>query len=224
MVNAADVAPFPRPVTGGARISRGLLSAVFAIGTAAVSHSAAGHLPHGVVLLLALAISVPVCSVLSSVRLSRGRLGAAVLFSQVVLHGLFAFFPASGAVGGAVVGGSHAGHGAHGGVQAGVHATTAIEATQSGTVAAVLPDAPMMLAHVLAGIFTYAVLRRGELVLEALAGLLRLRPIVLLLQGPVLQAGPRRIRAHRTFTTTVLGDLWLGGGAQTLRGPPLLVN
>ncbi|MGJ9426625.1 hypothetical protein ACHABX_12375 [Nesterenkonia halotolerans] len=220
MVNAADAAPSPRPVRGGARISRGLLAAVLATGAAALSHSAAGHTPHWIVLLLALAISVPVCSVLSSVRLSRGRLGAAVLFSQAVLHGLFAFFPASGAVSGAVVGGSHAGHGAHDGVQAGV----AIEATQSGTVAAVLPDAPMMLAHVLAGIFTYAVLRRGELVLEALAGLLRLRPIVLLLQRPVLQAGPRRIRAHRTFTTTVLRDLWLGGGAQTLRGPPLLVN
>lgn len=181
-------------------------------------------MPHGIVLLLALALSVPVCAVLSSVRLSRGRLGAAVLFSQAILHGLFALFPANWASSGAVVAGSHAGHGAHAGGQAGVHATTAIEATQPGTVAAVLPDAPMMLAHVLAGIFTYAVLRRGELVLEALSGLLSLRPIVLLLRRPVLLAGPCRIRAHRSFTTTVLRDLWLGGGAQTLRGPPLLVN
>ncbi|WP_218221188.1 hypothetical protein [Nesterenkonia sp. Act20] len=220
MVNAADAVPSLRPVTGGARIARGLLAAVFASGTAAISHSAAGHPPHWIVLLLALALSVPVCAVLSSVRLSRGRLGAAVLFSQAVLHGLFAIFPASGAAGGAVVVGTHTGHGAHGGVQAGA----AIEVAQTGTVAGVLPDAPMMLAHVLAGIFTYGVLRRGELVLEGLTRLLSLRPIVLLLQPPALLAGPRRIRAHRSFTTTVLRDLWLGGGAQTLRGPPLLVN
>ncbi|MCH8563584.1 hypothetical protein LTH96_10975 [Nesterenkonia sp. LB17] len=209
-------------MTGTARLTRGLLAATLAIGSAAISHSAAGHhMPHWIVLVLALAVSLPVCASLSAVRLSRARLGAAVGFSQAVLHGLFALLPATGASASATVNSdaaAHAGHAAHD------HAVTVVGAAQTSTVAQVLPDAPMIIAHVCAAIFSFGVIRRGELILQALAALLLLRPVLLLFLRPVSLTGPRAIRAHDSFSTVILRDLWLGGGAQTLRGPPVLVS
>lgn len=226
MVNAADFNPSPRRVTGPVRLTRGLLAAALAIGSAAVSHTAAGHhLPHWIVLALALAVSLPVCAGLAAVRLSRVRLGAAVVFSQAVLHGLFALFPAASASDGTAGDGGlaaeaavQAGHAAHD------HSLTVAAVADSSTTAQVLPDAPMLLAHALAAVFTFAVFRRGELILQALSALLLLRPIFLLFLRPVSQTGPRAICAHDSFSTVVLQDLWLGGGAQTLRGPPVLVS
>jgi len=219
VVNAADFNPSARPVTGPARITRGLLAATLAIGSAAISHSAAGHHgPHWIVLVLALAISLPVCSALSSVRLSRIRLGAAVGFSQVVLHGLFALFPASGAASGVVVDSVGTGRGVHD------HAVTVSAAAHTGTVAQVLPDAPMILAHALAAVFTFAVIRRGEVLLHALVSLMFLRPAFILFLRPVSLTGPRAIMAHDSFDTVILRDLWTGAGAQTLRGPPVLAS
>ncbi|MGJ9406459.1 hypothetical protein ACHABQ_09075 [Nesterenkonia aurantiaca] len=226
MVNAADFDPSPRRVTGAARLIRGLLAAALAIGSAAVSHTAAGHhMPHWIVLALALAVSLPVCASLSAVRLSRARLGAAVVFSQAVLHGLFALLPAAGASDGdagpsgpATEAAAQAGHAAHD------HSLTIAAVAPSSTAAQVLPDAPMLLAHALAALFTFVVFRRGELILQALSDLLLLRPILLLFLRPISQTGPRAICAHDSFSTVILQDLWLGGGAQTLRGPPVLVS
>ncbi|MBO0596713.1 hypothetical protein I2485_04440 [Nesterenkonia sp. E16_7] len=226
MVNAADFDPSPRRVAGPARLTRGLLAAALAIGSAAVSHTAAGHhMPHWIVLTLALAVSLPVCASLVAVRLSRVRLGAAVVFSQAVLHGLFALFPAAGASDGAAEpsgpaaeAAAQTGHAAHD------HSLTITAVADSSTTAQVLPDAPMLLAHALAALFTFAVFRRGELILQALSALLLLRPIFLLFLHPIAQTGPRAICAHNSFTTVILQDLWLGGGAQTLRGPPVLVS
>lgn len=222
MADTADVVPSPRAVVGGARVSRGLVTAVLSVGSAAVSHTVAGHQgPHWVVLLLALAIAVPVCSALSSVRLSRARLGGAVMFSQAVFHGLFALFPAAGNLTHAAVhsdAAAHAGHAAHD------HGITVTAAAQTSAVADVWPDAPMAFAHLLAGVFTFAVFRRGELLLHALGALLMLTPVLMLFLRPVILTGPRAIRAHDSFSTIILQDLWLGGGAQTLRGPPVLMS
>lgn len=193
-------------------------------------------MPHWIVIVLAFAVSLPVCASLSGVRLSRARLGVAVVFSQAVLHSLFALLPAAGASASTTVSrGSassdalssgavssdavaHAGHAAHD------HAVVITAAAQASTVTQVLPDAPMIFAHVLAALFTFAVIRRGELILHALSGLLLLRPALRLFLRPVSLAGPRAIRAHDSFTTVILRDLWCGRGAQTLRGPPVLVS
>lgn len=223
MVNAADITPSPRLVSGPARLGRGLLAASLAIGSAAVSHTAAGHhMPHWIVLVLALAVSLPVCASLSAVRLSRVRLGVAVVFSQAMLHGLFALFPATGSSASTTVrsdAAAHTGHAVHD------HVVTVAGAGETSAVAQVLPDAPMVFAHVCAGIFTFAVIRRGELILHALGALLLLlRPVLLLFLRPVSLTGPRAIRAHDSFSTVVLRDLWCGGGARTLRGPPVLVS
>ena len=226
MVNAADFAPSPRPVTGAARLTRGLLAASLAIGSAAVSHSIAGHHPpHWIVIVLAFAVSLPVCASLSGVRLSRVRLGVAVVFSQAVLHGLFAFFPAASASASATMpsdvasseAAAQVGHAAHD------HAVVVAAAAQTSAVTQVLPDGPMLVAHALAALFSFAVFRRGEMILHALSALL-LRPIFLLFLRPVSLTGPRAIRAHDSFSTVILQDLWLGGGARTLRGPPVLVS
>ncbi|EXF24257.1 hypothetical protein BG28_07275 [Nesterenkonia sp. AN1] len=230
MVNAADFDPSPRRVTGAARLIRGLLAAALAIGSAAVSHTAAGHhMPHWIVLALALAVSLPVCASLVAVRLSGVRLGAAVVFSQAVLHGLFALLPAASASDGpagpsgpateaATEAAAQAGHAAHD------HSLTIAAVAPSSTAAQVLSDAPMLLAHALAALFTFVVFRRGELILQALSDLLLLRPILLLFLRPISQTGPRAICAHDSFSTVILQELWLGGGAQTLRGPPVLVS
>lgn len=227
MVNAADFAPSPRPVTGAARLTRGLLAASLAIGSAAVSHSIAGHhLPHWIVIVLAFAVSLPVCASLSGIRLSRVRLGVAVVFSQAVLHGLFAFFPAASASASATMpsdvvasdAAAQVGHAAHD------HAVVVTAATQTSAVTQVLPDGAMLVAHALAALFSFAVFRRGEMILHALSALLLLRPIFLLFLRPVSLTGPRAIRAHDSFSTVILQDLWLGGGARTLRGPPVLVS
>lgn len=228
MVNASDITPSPRLVSGPARLGRGLLAASLAIASAAVSHTVAGHdMPHWIVLVLALAVSLPVCASLSAVRLSRARLGAAVVFSQAVLHGLFALFPATGKSASTIAhsaatvhsdAAAHTGHAVHD------HVVTVAGAAETSAVAQVLPDAPMVFAHLCAGLFTFAVIRRGELILHALGTLLLLRPVLLLFLRPVSLTGPRAIRAHDSFSTVVLRDLWCGGGARTLRGPPVLVS
>lgn len=178
-------------------------------------------MPHWVVLILALAVSLPVCASLSAVRLSRARLGAAVVFSQAVLHGLFALFPAAGTSAGTTVHSDAAAHAGHAGHD---HLLTVTGAAETSAVAQVLPDAPMVFAHVCAAIFTFAVIRRGELILHALGTLLLLRPVFMLFLRPVSLTGPRAIRAHDSFSTVILRDLWCGAGAQTLRGPPVLVS
>lgn len=222
MVNAAHSVPSAPTVTLAARLTRGVLAASLAIGSAAVSHTAAGHyLPEWTVLVLALVVSLPVCAWLCGVRLSRVQLGAAVVFSQAVLHSLFALLPATGAPVSAVPHGQGAGHS---GAGAHVHVLTTAAATDASPVAQVLPDGPLIIAHVLAAVFTFAVFRRGEVILHALGALLLLSPVVMLFLRPVSLTGPRAISAHDSFSTVTLRDLWTGGGGQTLRGPPVLLS
>lgn len=200
------------------RLLRGGLAAVLAVGSAVLAHSAAGHhSPHGVVMLLSVIISVPVCVALSSVKFSRPRLLAAVLSSQGVLHGLFALFPASGSYGSATVqSGGSPGHQHH-------HEHLIVETAGHQSVS-VMPDASMGLSHLAAAIVTYTLLRRGELVLHALSELWGIHPVLLLADTrPPVALFPRQ-PVPSTRIPLLLRDLWPGAGPRTLRGPPVAAS
>lgn len=217
MSSAPGVASLPA-VNGGARVLRGLLAAAVAVGSAAAAHLAAGHHgPHPVILLLAMAVSVPVCVALARVRLSRWRLAAAVLFSQGVLHVLFALFPHSHASASLSVGqSSHPGHHHH--VD---HLVLAEPAASAASAHGVVPDAAMSMAHLSAGVLTYALLRRGEVLLQALVSLLGLRPVLILVFRPLVLTGPRTMSWAASWPARQFSDLWPGQGPWTLRGPPV---
>lgn len=207
---------FSEPVSAAARTVRGVLAAALSVGSAALAHSAGGHHdPHPVVLVLTLAISVPVCVALSAVKLSRARLAAAVLFTQGLLHGLFALFPAGGGAGSSglrEVGGHHNGHHEH-------RLIVAETAAAGGEVA---PDATMAGSHLVAAVVSYTLLRRGELILHALTGLLSIRPVLLLCDsGPAVP-----VRAPQPLPVRPLPawHVWISAGPRTLRGPPLTAS
>ncbi|GAA4911754.1 hypothetical protein [Nesterenkonia rhizosphaerae] len=203
----------PASNTPAVRTIRGVLAASAAVSAAALAHSVAGHHPpHALVILLALAVSIPLSVALSNVALSRSRLAAAVLGSQAVLHGLFELLSASAAVPLSVIDGAHAHHQQIGlGVAPGT-AHTHLSAAEPG----------MAAAHVVAAAGTYLLLRRGEVILHALIGLLSLQPVRLLLEIPAaVPVAPPTASAGWQLWQPL--SLWLGQGPRTLRGPPLLV-
>ncbi len=205
----------PAPVRGSARLLRGLLSAVPAVGFAAAAHTAAGHhAPHAVVIILALAVSIPLCTALSGVRLSRRRLVAAVLSSQAVLHGLFELFPAQQAARHSATPAAP-GH-AH-------HETVAVLSAGTEThVHAGLGDLDLAMtaAHMGAAAVTYMLLRRGETLLCALAAVLMLTPVVTLLAGVGTLTDDRAARRAPPAPVRHAAGVWNGAGPRTLRGPP----
>lgn len=206
-----------RHVRGTARLLRGLLSGGLAVGFAAAAHTAAGHhAPHALVILLALAVSIPLCTALSGVRLSRGRLAAAVLSSQAVLHGLFELFPAQQAGGATGAAAGHAGHSHH--VE---HIAVDLPADSADHLHGLSagPDAGMAAAHLGAAVLTYALLRRGETLLAACGALLSLRP-VLLLAAAVPLTDDRRARSLPARPLLHGADVWNGAGPRAVRGPP----
>ncbi|WP_022871783.1 hypothetical protein [Nesterenkonia alba] len=203
-------------VSGAARVLRGGLTASAAVGSAALAHTAAGHhSPHGVVVLLALLVAVPISTALSSVRLSRRRLAAAVVASQALLHGLFALFPAATASS-VQVSSPAAGH-AH-------HESLSLVSAAGGPTGAAehlahSSDATMLAAHVLAAAVTYAVLRHGEVLLAALADALGVSPAVLEVPDKAPTPSPRL--PQWPAVVPLRDELWLGRSPRTLRGPPV---
>lgn len=196
-----------RPPSPPLRLARGSGVALVSVGGAALAHVAAGHqAPHWVVVLLALAVSIPLGVALTSIRHRRVRLAAAVVVCQAVLHGLYALFPAqSGGWGPSALlleGELGMGpHGAHG---------------------SVLPDPPMAAAHLLAALITYALLRRGEILLSSLRELLDVSLVLLLvLAAPLIPVSPVR-RMPLGLDRDHLSDQWSGRSSRTLRGPPVL--
>ncbi|GAB3186698.1 hypothetical protein [Nesterenkonia suensis] len=225
-------------VSGAQRLTRGCLASSAAVGSAVAAHAAAGHhAPHLLVVVLALVISLPLCTALAALRFSRLRLAGSVLSSQAVLHGLFSFLPASAAapIPGAAAPDTHAGHAA--GQTAGQTAaplSTAVPGGPAETVAgapesAVLGisvfggvfDLGMTLSHLAAAALTVVVLRRGELLLQAVADLLSLRPARLLLAPREALFGARAARPVAARFVPVVDDLWVGHGPRTVRGPPV---
>lgn len=213
-----------RQVRGSARLLRGLLSGGLAVGFAAAAHTSAGHhAPHLLVIVLALAVSIPLCTALSGVRLSRARLLAAVVSSQAVLHGLFELFPAhqAGTAGAAAADSGHGHHGGHShhGEQIAVDLPAGTsDHLHTGLTAG--PDAAMAAAHVGAVVLTYALLRRGETLLAALGAALALRPVLLLLVGVVPLTDDRGARSRPDRPVRYGAGVWNGLGPRTVRGPP----
>lgn len=225
------------PHLGGARrLARGSLASAAAVGTAVVAHAAAGHHPpHPVVVVLALAVSLPLCTALAAVRFGRLRLAASVLASQAVLHGLFSLLPASAgatAAGGSALGGPHADHGhaappAGSVPDAGHGTTTAPSAPAAEAALPALPvpggmlDVGMAVSHLAAAVLTIAALRRGELILQAFSDLLSLRPARILMTPRAAHFGVRAARPTPGGPVLPLADLWAGRGPCTVRGPPV---
>ncbi|GAA3076406.1 MULTISPECIES: hypothetical protein [Actinomycetes] len=219
MSSAPGVASLPA-ANGVARVLRGMLAAAVAIGSATAAHLTAGHHgPHPVILLLAIAVSVPVCVALARVPLSRWRLAAAVLVSQGVLHVLFALFPYSHASASLSVGqSSHPGHHRH-------HVDHLVLAEPSASAVSahgVVPDAAMSVAHLSAGVLTYALLRRGEVLLQALVSLFGIRPVLMFVFRPLVLTGPRTMNWAASWPARQFSALWPGQGPWTLRGPPVV--
>ncbi|WP_460689667.1 hypothetical protein [Nesterenkonia suensis] len=190
-----------RPLPALPRLARGSGASLISVGGAALAHVAAGHhAPHGVVVLLALAVSTPLGVALTSVRHSRVRLAAAVLLSHAMLHGLYALSPA------------HSTLLAAGELQTSTH----------GTDVSVVPDASMAVAHLLAAVITYALLRRGEILVTSLRELLDVaRVLLLVVAAPLVPVRTMR-RMPLTFDRPRLADQWSGRSSRTLRGPPAL--
>lgn len=209
-----------RRVTGPAKLIRGLLAAVTAVGSAALAHTAAGqHAPHALVVLLALAVSIPVCVQLSGVALSRRRLAAAVLSSQAVLHGLFALLPAT-SVG--RTGLAASAHGHHGDSAAAPGAENAITTAAAHMIAG-QTDTTMIATHLLAAAFAFYLLRRGETLLHTIAERLSVGPVLILLSRQPVPPAPRRIPLpDHAAAQRPIYDMWPGEGPRTLRGPPVL--
>ncbi|GAA1189196.1 hypothetical protein GCM10009674_30970 [Nesterenkonia xinjiangensis] len=217
-----------RPLPPLTRLARGSGASLISVGGAGLAHVAAGHhAPHWVVVLLALAVSTPLGVALTSVRHSRVRLATAVLLSQAVLHGLYALFPAHSGPGtslstGAASGGGLAG--AHPGDRGDLTLLAAgeLQASPHGTHVSVMPDASMAAAHLLAAVITYALLRRGEILMTSLRELLDVaRVLLLVVVAPLVPVRTVR-RMPLTFDRPRLADQWSGRSSRTLRGPPAL--
>lgn len=225
-----DTAPASRtglPVHGGSRLARGWTGAVLAVGLAAGSHTVLGdaHAPHPILLLLAVALAAPVCTVLAGRRLSLPRVLAAVLGSQAILHGLYSLAaPAPGVT--AVP--TTAGHLGHAVPASGELASFA--AAQSSAHAAV-HAAPagghdhlglgMLAAHAVAALLTVLLIRHGERLLVRAAGLVV--DAVLRHRVPALRPAAGRVRPvwGTSAPLTPAGRELVGSTG--LRGPPAVL-
>ncbi|WP_203580427.1 hypothetical protein [Microbacterium hibisci] len=181
------------------RALRGTAAAWVATVVAATAHTLAGGGAPSPALVAAVGIlASPFAVALVGRRPSAWRLGATVLASQALFHGAFALTAAADP---AALHGHHVTH--LGGDLAGV----------------VLPDAPMLLAHVLAAVATVFALHGGERMLRALGRgirsvFARARSVARPASLPRLLVSPGR--TGRVAPRIVLSDL-------SRRGPPVLV-
>lgn len=139
--------------TRWARFARGWLVALVSTLIAAASHTLAGGPPSALALVLSLAFAGMLCVGLAGKRLSRIRLAASVVGSQVLFHQLFASLGSSGW--------APAAHG-HGGIEtAGALGLTGAPASpwQPSSTSDALG---MLTAHALAAVATFLLLRSGE--------------------------------------------------------------
>lgn len=221
-----------RRASGSAQLIRGVLAALVAVGSAALAHTAAGHhSPHAMVILLTLIVSIPICVQLADRILSIGRLAAAVLSSQALLHGLFALFPVTSAGNSGLPAGAHAHHGdpgtgagsgaASSALSPGAHEVAPSDAAQ---IIAGQTDTAMTVAHLLAAVFAFCLLRRGETLLHAIAERLGIAPVLILLKPQPVPAAPQRIPMRGEVADQPAQNLWPGESPRSPRGPPMLVK
>ena len=214
------------PVHGGARLARGWAGALLATGLAAGSHTVLGaaHAPHPLVLLLAVALAAPVCTVLAGRRLCLPRVVAAVLASQAILHGLYGLAsPAPGVPAALPTTAGHLGHAvpASGELASFAAAHTSAHAmTHAGAAGHDHLGLGMLTAHLLAAVLTVLLIRHGERLLVRAAGLVV--DAVLARRLPALRPASGRVRLSwgASAPRTPAGRVLIG--ATGLRGPPAL--
>ncbi|MBO9705545.1 MAG: hypothetical protein J7474_08560, partial [Arthrobacter sp.] len=224
----------------GARFARGWIAATAATSIAAFSHVlAGGAVPAVAVLLLSLVLSGLVCTLLAGKGLLTGkalhtgkplslwRLSAGVLFSQALFHGLFSMAPA-GMTSGTTAGSAatmahdmarmgHAGHAARS--MAPAPGTVATD----GSMALMDHSSPLMwLGHVVAAVFTIAVLRHGEVTLLRLLAALRMRLLPVIPRVAPLVVVPGSLTMPLDRCVTPLRNLGVPLLVMRHRGPPLL--
>lgn len=198
---------------GGTRMARGWIGALIATTLAAASHIlAGGHAPALPTLLISLALSGLVCSVLAGRLLSMWRLLVGVNFSQALFHGLFILNEPAG-VAQPMTG--HAGH------------STQQMAATLRSVESTIPEmdhsSPVMwLSHIVAAVFTVAILRHGESVAVVLMDTLRLRVMPLLVLVHVLASEADPAPVPGSWPVRVLPSLGIPCNVMRYRGPPPL--
>jgi hypothetical protein len=195
--------------TRWARFARGQAAALVSTFIAAFSHAAAdGALPGPAGILLCLVFSGMVCVALAGKRLSRMRLAVSIAFSQFAFH---AFFSSLSAPIAAVPVAAHAHPGSLANLQ-----------PLGSTVHAVHAGETMWLAHAVAAVITFLVLRFGERAFWSLLETARLGVGALLqrlLVAPV--ALPRQVSGAQWSSRIVPRALRRMLSPMRHRGPPL---
>ncbi|SJN37254.1 hypothetical protein FM125_11475 [Micrococcus lylae] len=227
LMPARPAAPAPAPalpVHGGARLARGWAGAVLAVVLAAASHTVLGaaHAPHPMVLLLAVALAAPVCTLLAGRRLSLPRVLAAVLGSQAILHGLYSL--ASPAPEASAAFPTTAGHLGHAVPASGELASFAAAHSSAHTAAHGGAGGHdhlglgMLAAHVVAALLTVLLIRHGERLLVRAAGLVV--GAVLRRRVPALRPAVGRVRLLWGTSAPLVPAGRELVGSTGLRGPP----
>ncbi len=208
--------------SGGVRLARGWTGAATATFASMLSHMlAGGGAPDPAVLILALALSGLVCTLLAGRVLSLWRMAAGVALSQSVFHWLFSASAAMANVSAALPQGPHAAHDM--GPAASAALTAAGGAATGGAAMAMNHDSPAMwLSHALAALVTVAVPRHGEVTAVRLIRALRMQ-LVRLRPPTVTATFPLRAKALPA-RLPILPLPNLGAPLLTMRhrGPPRL--
>ncbi|WP_193509756.1 hypothetical protein [Cryobacterium sp. BB736] len=198
--------------TRWARVARGQAAALVSTFIAAFSHAAAdGDLPGPAGILLCLAFSGMLCVALAGKRLSRMRLAVSIALSQFAFH---AFFSSLSAPIAAVPVAAHAHPGGLAGLQPLAPTVHAVHAVHAGET--------MWLAHVVAAVITFLILRFGERAFWSLFETARLSVGALLnrlLVAPV--ALPRQASGAQWSRSVVPRALRRMLSPMRHRGPPL---
>jgi len=185
------------------RALRGVAAAWVATIIAATAHTLAADGAPAPLLVAAIAVlASPIGVALAGRRLSAWRIGAIVLASQALFHVAFAITAGTGT--------EMAGHD---------HRAAAAYDTAPAAVSALLPAAPMLLAHLLAAALSVIALHRGERMLRALGrGIRRLIRLGVDLVPPLHadSAQPRPANPRPVVRPVLLSDV-------TRRGPPALL-
>lgn len=140
--------------TRNEQLSRASVAAAFAVVTAAVSHTVAGGAAPSVIavtlsFLVATIVSIPLVGKSASLV----RIGITVFVGQMVLHGLYAMFPASAAVSSTASVGMHD------------HSMSLMPLPDTLNSASSAPAFWMTVAHVVAGVLAIVVLRHADVAL-----------------------------------------------------------
>lgn len=201
--------------TRWARSARGWAIAGFSTFVAALSHTlGGGHAPGVVGVVLSLAFAGVVCVGLSGRRLSIVRVGASVVLSQVIFHGLFSM----GSAGGALTPASALRSSAHG------HGATQVLSV-AGDSAPTLGahDSFMWAAHALAAVVTIVAVRHGESCFRRILNQARL--VIRSLFAPSVDVAPHGVAPVLPPTARVDSPRILTSLASSMwrRGPPVLV-